>query len=88
MSQLLPQEMEVATVGLIREYFQVLTGLKLQPGDVVYIDGGSSGLTYTTNLIPTKSGTSGNPITITRGVDSGHNGIPTFTTTTYRSGLI
>ena len=59
---------------------------QVQPGDVVYIDGGSSGLTYTTNLIPTKSGTSGNPITITRGVDSGHDGIPTFTTTGYRSG--
>jgi len=59
---------------------------QVQPGDVVFIDGGSSGLTYTTNLIPTKSGTSGNPITITRGVDAGHDGIPTFTTTGYRSG--
>ncbi|MFI5236756.1 MAG: hypothetical protein ACHQLA_02325, partial [Ignavibacteriales bacterium] len=26
---------------------------QVQPGDIVYIDGGSSGLTYTTNLIPT-----------------------------------
>jgi hypothetical protein len=59
---------------------------QVQAGDIVYIDGGSSGLTYTTNLIPTKSGTSGNPITITRGVDAGHDGIPTFTTTGYRSG--
>lgn len=59
---------------------------QVQPGDVVYIDGGTNGLTYTTNLIPTKSGTSGNPITITRGVEAGHNGTPTFTTTSYRSG--
>lgn len=59
---------------------------QVQPGDVVYIDGGSSGLTYTTNLIPNKSGTASQPITITRGVDAGHNGTPTFTTSSYRSG--
>ena len=59
---------------------------QVQAGDIVYVDGGSNGLTYG-NLHPTKSGSAGNPITITRGVDAGHNGVPTFTTTSYRSGL-
>jgi hypothetical protein len=46
----------------------------LNPGDIVYISGGSSSKTYTEELAPRKSGSSGNNILITKGTTSGHNG--------------
>jgi len=49
----------------------------VNPGDVIYFDGGSSGLTYGEWSIP-RDGSSGNPITITKGVDASHNGDVTF----------
>jgi hypothetical protein len=65
---------------------------RVMPGDTVYIDGGVNNLTYTfadswnqqigPNGIPyttfywAKSGTPGNKITITRGIEPGHNGVP------------
>ena len=57
----------------------------IRPGDVIYFDGGASGLTYGA-IHPSISGTAAQPITLTRGVDAGHNGTPTFSTTGYRSG--
>src|SRR5690242_11633404 len=36
----------------------------VQPGDTVLLDGGASGMTYTTKLSIQKSGTAGAPITI------------------------
>ncbi|HSW97262.1 MAG TPA: hypothetical protein VLF89_05540, partial [Candidatus Saccharimonadales bacterium] len=38
----------------------------IQPGDTIFIDGGTSGMTYTTTMTVGKSGTSGSPITIVR----------------------
>lgn len=55
----------------------------LNPGDVVYVDGGASdsllytGLTFNTAA----SGSAGNPIIYRRSSDAGHNGIPVFYTT-------
>jgi Fibronectin type III domain/Right handed beta helix region len=43
-------------------------------GDTLYISGGSTSQTYNETLTVGASGTSGNPITITKGVDAGHNG--------------
>lgn len=47
----------------------------IQPGDKVYISGGSTSKSYNEQLIIADSGISGNPITIQTGQDSGHNGI-------------
>lgn len=44
------------------------------PGDIIYLDGGSTSMTYTTILYPTASGISGNPITIQLSTESGRNG--------------
>ncbi len=50
----------------------------VQAGDTVYLDGGSTSMTYTTQLAPSISGSVGNPITISTGVNSpspsGHSG--------------
>jgi|Deesub1362A_J573_1020465.scaffolds.fasta_scaffold00004_245 hypothetical protein len=48
---------------------------KIQPGDTVYISGGSTSKTYNEGLTIGASGSEGNPITIKVGQDSGHNGI-------------
>lgn len=50
----------------------------IQPGDTILIDGGTSGMIYTTTLNIGKSGISGAPITIARAQDTGHNAIVTF----------
>ncbi len=46
----------------------------IQPGDTIYISGGTSGKTYNENLIIAASGTNGNPIFIKSGQDIGHTG--------------
>jgi hypothetical protein len=46
----------------------------VQPGDTILVDGGPAGMTYTTELTVRKSGSDGNPITIEKSVDPGHNG--------------
>lgn len=46
----------------------------IQPGDTIYISGGTSSKTYSGNINVLASGTAGNPVTITKGVDPGHNG--------------
>ncbi len=56
-------------------------------GDTVYISGGASSQTYNENLGTPKSGTSGNPVTISVGQDAGHNGTVIFNPTgTWLSG--
>lgn len=44
------------------------------PGDNIEIDGGSSTMTYTSTLTVGANGSSGQPITIERSVESGHDG--------------
>jgi hypothetical protein len=46
----------------------------VQPGDTIYLSGGSSSKTYNEQLAVSKSGTSSARITITGGKDAGHNG--------------
>lgn len=46
----------------------------VNPGDNIYISGGTTSKTYYETLTVTKSGTSGNRITILAGIESGHNG--------------
>ena len=46
----------------------------IDPGDIIYISGGSNSKTYYESLDVQASGTSSNPITITKGTTSGHNG--------------
>ncbi len=46
----------------------------IKPGDTIYISGGSSSKVYYESLDVNASGTSSNPITITKGTTSGHNG--------------
>lgn len=46
----------------------------VQPGDTILLDGGPSGMQYTSTLTVGKSGVSGKPITVARSTESGHNG--------------
>jgi hypothetical protein len=46
----------------------------VNPGDTIFLDGGASSMTYTTTLAPSKSGTSGNPITIRLSSEAERNG--------------
>lgn len=55
----------------------------VSPGDTIYISGGSTSQTYNEALGTPKSGNVGNPITISIGQDSGHNGTAIFTMATY-----
>src|SRR4051812_37049486 len=45
-----------------------------KPGDTLFISGGTTGQTYNETLSPAASGAAGLPITITAGIDPGHNG--------------
>jgi hypothetical protein len=69
--------------------FASIVWSSLSAGDTLYISGGSSSTTYSTTVLqPAQSGASGNPITITAGIDAGHNGtviIDGSTTTTMAS---
>ncbi|MEJ5309849.1 MAG: right-handed parallel beta-helix repeat-containing protein [Anaerolineae bacterium] len=51
----------------------------IQPGDTLYISGGSSGKTYLGPLYVQANGAPGAPITIRVGQDPGHNGLVTIT---------
>lgn len=46
----------------------------VQPGDIVYLDGGSSEMVYSSTLQPTTSGTSDDPIRIQLSSEPGRNG--------------
>jgi hypothetical protein len=54
--------------------FSSISWNSINPGDVIYISGGSSSKTYNETLTINASGTSGNDITITKGLTGGHNG--------------
>jgi hypothetical protein len=61
--------------------FRTLNTASLQPGDVVYIDGGTNGLTYIASPFTIYSrGTPDKYIKFTRGLEAGHNGMPIFKT--------
>ena len=58
--------------------FSAISWNSIQPGDMVYISGGSDSTQYNEQLTVGKSGTDGNPVTIIAGKYSpspgGHNG--------------
>lgn len=54
----------------------------VQPGDTVYISGGSGGKTYVEQLMIDASGSPGAPITIRVGQQAGHNGLVTISNPT------
>jgi len=56
------------------ESFADINWGSIQPGDTVYISGGTTSKTYNEQLTIGASGTSGNPITIQVGQNSPHNG--------------
>jgi len=58
--------------------FSSISWGSINPGDTLYISGGSSGKTYSEGLTVGANGAAGAPITITGGKDSGHNGLVTF----------
>lgn len=61
----------------------------IQPGDTVYISGGSDSVVYSTTMnIELMSGTSSNPIVITKGKTVGHNGKVIFDANYTVSGII
>jgi hypothetical protein len=56
------------------KHFSDINWASIKPGDTVYISGGSSSQTYDETFTVGASGSAGKPITITAGVDPGHNG--------------
>lgn len=56
-------------------------GSGVKPGDTLYISGGNTSQAYASALTIGASGTSGSPITIRVGQDSGHNGTVIFNAT-------
>jgi hypothetical protein len=50
----------------------------VKAGDTLYVSGGSTSKNYTTTLTIGASGTAGNLITISTGIDAGHTGTVTF----------
>jgi parallel beta-helix repeat protein len=56
------------------ESLSAINWSKISSGDTIYISGGRSSKTYKETLDVSKSGSSSNRLTITKGVDAGHNG--------------
>jgi hypothetical protein len=54
--------------------FSAINWTSIKPGDIIYISGGVTSQIYYETLIIKKSGTPGHIITITKGIDTGHNG--------------
>lgn len=54
--------------------FSAINWAVIRPGDTIYISGGSSSQTYRETLTVGASGSLAGAITITKGVDPGHNG--------------
>src|SRR3970040_375040 len=54
--------------------FSSINWNSVQPGDVIYISGGSSSKTYFETLNIGTHGTAGNNVLISKGTDPGHNG--------------
>jgi hypothetical protein len=57
------------------ESFADISWSAVNPGDMLYISGGSTSKTYHETLEVTRSGVNGKPITITRSGDENHDGI-------------
>lgn len=61
----------------------------LNPGDVVYVDGGASGITYTNYIVTFTSGSYGNPILIKTATNAPNNGfITVYGQITYKSDYV
>ncbi|HKB87707.1 MAG TPA: hypothetical protein VKD08_16135, partial [Ignavibacteriaceae bacterium] len=56
------------------ESFAAINWSSIQPGDFIYISGGTNSTVYNETLTVGASGANGNPITITRSTESGHDG--------------
>ncbi len=56
------------------ESFASINWNTIQPGDFIYISGGTNSIVYNETLTIGASGTNNNPITIARSTESGHNG--------------
>ena len=56
------------------ESFGAIDWNSVNPGDIIYISGGSDSTIYNEQFNVSASGTAGNPILITRGIESGHSG--------------
>ncbi|MEP0859803.1 MAG: discoidin domain-containing protein [Ignavibacterium sp.] len=54
--------------------FSTINWANIQPGDTLFISGGTDSIVYTESLTIGKSGASNQHIVITKGKDSGHNG--------------
>jgi hypothetical protein len=52
----------------------------IQPGDTLYLSGGTEGQTYPDPMVIAKDGTEANPITIRVSREAGHNGLVTIDT--------
>lgn len=64
--------------------FAAVTWGNIDPGDTLYISGGTTSKTYSSPLVVGKSGTSTNRITIRVGQDTGHTGTVIFDETYIR----
>ncbi len=56
------------------ESFTAINWSTIQPGDFIYISGGNNSTIYNETLTIGATGTSGNPITIARSSENGHDG--------------
>ena len=54
--------------------FSAINWNSIQPGDIIYISGGTDSTVYYERLVIGKSGTAGNYITIRNSYEAGHNG--------------
>ena len=66
--------------------FSNITGL--QPGDTVYVSGGTSSQAYSLSDWTPTGGSPGNPVTYAVGQDSGHNGIVAISSSNFLNGVI
>jgi len=67
--------------------FSDINWATIQPGDIIWVSGGTSGKTYSEKLTIEKSGTSGNPVFVKAATQSGHNGTVTIDGQNSRGGI-
>ena len=65
------------------ESFSAINWGSIQPGDIIYLSGGTDSTIYYQEMNIGASGSVGNPITITPGNDAGHNGKVRFDLLSY-----
>jgi len=68
--------------------FADISWAMIQPGDTIYISGGTAGQTYNEQLKINKSGTEGNEITIRTGQEAPHNGRVIITNNNGQTGYL